>query len=204
VLFHSLLTVPKRISGTAYDRAKARISDHLDRERGKPLNLRKKASDLAFRLGITRGTLSGMLSDEQKAPERGLLHHLDKIADFLDITPSDLVRRQDTPLVELSALEWRIIQHVRQFPPSVREQIVLFYDYFGGLLPEEREQNQWWVKLRRLSAERRQAVERTLDEQFAAQMRSQLGRGTGPAAPASRSRKPPSSAPAAGTRRKNE
>lgn len=167
---------------TAHERIQARLRKLIDQEREKPANLRKNQVRLAEELRVAKSTINEML---ESAPQQGLLYHLDRIATFYRTTPAELVRGDNSPYMELTPLEARIIAHIRQFPTSVQEQILSLYDYFGGLLPEEKQRAEWWLKLRRLSAERRQAVERTLDAQYAAQIQSQREKGSGPAAPAS-------------------
>ncbi len=173
----------KRPTETAVDRLKVRMTARFEAEKDKPRDLRRSQSDLAEKLGIGRSTLNEALSGE--SARRGLLHHLDAIADYFNVTPSLLVHRNDTNLIELRGDEYRFVSHLRQMPTSVQEHLLLLLDFFAGLLPEEREHRRIWMQLRALRPERRAVVLKTLDDQMADQRRTRQGKDTGPAAPGS-------------------
>lgn len=166
----------------AVQRLRDRISIRLDDERKQPRGFRKTQRGLAARLGITQGALSEMLSGP--AATRGLLAHLDKIADYFGVPPSLLVHANDTALIELQRGEWRLVQHWRRLPPETQDAIMEVFDYFAGLLPEEKEQRRLYVKWRKLSAAQREQMERTLDDQIRGS-RFRRDPDTEPAAPAS-------------------
>lgn len=186
----------KKPHDTAVDRLKLRMMARFEAEKDKPRDLRRSQSDLAEKLGISRSTLNEALSGD--SARRGLLHHLDTIADYFNVTPSLLVHRNDTNLIELRGDEYRFVSHLRQMPPAVREQLLLLLDFFAGLLPEEREHRRIWMQLRALRPERRAVVLKTLDDQMADQRRTRQGKDTGPAAQGSAEQTPRASVKADG------
>lgn len=157
---------------TAQERVKDRVNDILNAQGDKPRALRRTMSGLAEAIGVRLSTLSDLLNEELPAAEKGWLYRLDDMAEYVGVTPSDLVKRTDDPLVELSPMEHRVLKHLRQFPPVVQEQIAFLYDYFGGLLPEELEERRWLVRIRRLNARNRAALDDTIRGYLLSQRRA--------------------------------
>jgi transcriptional regulator with XRE-family HTH domain len=129
-------------------RLKARISAALDATRDRPLPLRKTQVGLADACNITKQTLNEQLNGPNA--QRGLLVHLDQIAEYLETTPTALVQQGDTALVELAGDEQRLIKHWRHLSLTTRIAVMDLLAYFDGLLPEEREERRWWQEIRRI------------------------------------------------------
>ena len=151
---------------TAGDRLRARIRARLEDERDKPRLLRRTQQGLAKAMGISPGSLSELLDSNPKAPrERGLLENLDTVAKYLGMPPSFFVHRDDTSVVELQNDEPRLITYWRQLPAYIQQGLMDTLTYVAGLLPEEREQRRWWVKIRRIADPARRAeVEQLIDD----------------------------------------
>jgi len=137
---------------TRYDspvvRLKRRIADRLDEDRDKPMALRRTQKGLADKLGVTKSTLHEMLNGH--AAQQGALARLDVIADYLGMSPAELVKSERSRLMELSIAEQRIIQQWRDWPREVRATVLRLFDYFGGLLPEEQEAREYGYLLRQI------------------------------------------------------
>lgn len=142
---------------TAVDRLKRRISDRIDADKDKPRQYRRSQTGLADKIGINKATLNELLNGPSS--HRGLLAHLDKIADYFGVPASLLVHRNDTAMMELQQGEYRILQHWRTFPPDVQDRIEDLFTYFAGLLPEEKEQRRIWVQWSRLDPKDRTRIE---------------------------------------------
>lgn len=168
----------------------------LDSYRDRPRAMRKTQQGLAEYIGISKATLNEQLNGA--GATRGLLFRLDKIAEYLDTTPAELVQRLDANLAELTTDEQRVIRHWRDFPPHVRDMLLAMLDYFGGLFPEEKEQRHIWWRWRRLTEPRRARVQTVLDLAWAEQMKEKTAKATTRGAPAPSSG---SSAPAGARRR---
>lgn len=180
----------------ASQRLLRRISDRLDADRDKPRGYRRSQSGLAAKLGISKGALSDLLHGP--ATSRGLMAHLDKIAEYFGVPPSLLVHKNDTALMELEQGEYRILLHWRNFPVDVQEQIASMFDYFAGLLPEEKEERRIWQRWRRLSPPNRARLEAMLEDTLKAE---QLAKRATRAAPAAADRTAESLAPGQTRRR---
>jgi hypothetical protein len=146
---------------TAAERLQRRIRERLDAEKLTAIQFRRTQRGLSKRLQIGDSAISELLT--QPASTRGLLRYLDTIADYLGVPPSLLIHRNDTKMIEVGPGEYRLLTHWRNFPADIQQQIMVLFDYFGGLLPEERAQRLWWSKMRRLSAADRRLVEQTID-----------------------------------------
>lgn len=151
----------------AVDRLKDRIADRIDADRDKPRGVRYSQVDLAKRLGIKRSTLNELINGPSS--QRGLLKHLDTIADYFSVPPSLLIHRNDSAVMELTREEYRVVAHWRTLPPEVRESAMGVLDYLSGLLPEEREERSIWLRWRRLGAKSRLHMEKTLSDALAAE-----------------------------------
>lgn len=156
------MLVAFKLSGNAVQRLRLRISERLDADKDKPQGFRRTQRGLAKRIGISEPTLSELLSGPQAT--RGLLAHLDKIADYFGVPPSLLIHRNDTALMEIAPEEYRVIKHWREFPRDVQEQIAAMFDYFAGILPEEKEERRIWQRWRRLSPPARARLESILED----------------------------------------
>lgn len=155
---------PKRPQETPVDRLKRRITDRIDADRDKPRGYRRTQVGLAEKMGISKATLNELLNGP--SAQRGLLARLDLIADYFGITPSLLVHRNDTSLIELRADEYRLITHWRNMPADVQQTVMDAFDYFVGLLPEEREARRIWRMWRALGSRDRAELEELLREAY--------------------------------------
>ena len=133
---------------TASTRVRQRIARLLD-DRG------QTQRSLARALGHGDQWASNLLSG------RSMLawDDLDKVAAFLNVPPSELVRVSDDPW-ELTPTEMRAIRAMRMLPPSVRDHLVTLADYLVGTTPDEVE---ILKQVRELSDENRRLVERWID-----------------------------------------
>lgn len=153
----------KKRADTAVDRLASRIADLIEADRHRPQALRRSQTGLADFIGVSKGTLSEMLHG--KRAEQGALARLDKIAEYFGVPTSFLVRRHDTPLMELQHGEFRLLLHWRRFPPSVQQRMMEVFDYFAGLLPEEQEARRWWHRVQLIrNTDARRAIERAIDD----------------------------------------
>lgn len=135
---------------SALQRARARI-------KGRLLDLHKKDKDLAEALKVNKASVSAMLNPNPKdpSPERGLLHRLDDIAKFLDVPPSFFFIKREHSVIELHGDEPKLIAHWRRLPKSVQRDVLDMFAFVAGLLPEEREERELWLLVRRLRARKR-------------------------------------------------
>lgn len=183
--------MPKR-QRNAVERLKDRISDRLDAERDKPRSLRKTQRGLADHIGIKEGTLSELLKGPSSS--RGLLAYLDGIADYFHVPPSLLVHKNDTALMELQPGEYKVLQHWRRFPIDVQESMMALFDYFGGLMPEEKEIRRLGSLWARLTPNERENIERTIRDQIRGRRILRAG-DSGAVAQASSHERPAATAP---------
>lgn len=156
----------------AVDRLKDRIAERIDADRDRPRGIRYSQSGLAKRLGINRSTLNELINGPSS--QRGLLTHLDTIADYFGVPPSLLVHANDTASMELTREEYRVVAHWRTLPPEVRASAMGVLDYLSGLLPEEREERSIWLRWRRLGAPSRLRMEGILSDALAAERNTRL------------------------------
>lgn len=161
----------------AVERLRRRISDRLDADSDKPRAFRRTQRGLAEKIGISDQTLSELLHGP--ASQRGLLAHLDKIGEYFGVPPSLLVHKNDTALIELRPNEYRLVQHWRNMPEDVQRTVMDAFDYFVGLLPEEREARKIWRMWRALGSRDRVELEEMLREAY--RTRRIVGAKTAPA-----------------------
>jgi transcriptional regulator with XRE-family HTH domain len=160
--------VPKRPADTAVHRLKARIADLIDQDRHRPAGLRRTQKGLADHIGVAKSTLNEMLNEE--GATQGALARLDKIADYFGVTPTMLVRRSDTALVELKTGEFRLLTHWRRLPASVQQRIMEMFDFFAGLAPEEQEARRLWHRYQLIrSSTVRAAIDKAIQDALRAQ-----------------------------------
>jgi hypothetical protein len=144
---------------TAAERVRGRIKARL-------LHMNKDQEWLASALRISAPSVSEMLSPpkRRKRPERGLLHRLDDIAKALDMPPSYFIVKNERAVVELHGDEHKLIAHWRRLPKGVHRQVMDLFTFVAGLLPEEREERELWLMIRRLgSADRSGMVQLARD-----------------------------------------
>lgn len=122
--------------------------ERLDEDRNKPMASRRTQVKLAAHIGITKSALNELLHGQSAT--QGLLARLDGIADYLDLSPAELVKAESSTLMELSVAEQRIVQQWRDWPREVRAAVLRLFDYFGGLLPEEQDAREHWYLFRQL------------------------------------------------------
>jgi transcriptional regulator with XRE-family HTH domain len=144
------------------ERVRLRTKELFDRERHKPRAYQRRTQKgLAGKLGIEPGTLSNALNGRDSHAIR--LKHVDVIAEYFGVPPALLVMLPSNTLHELAPDEVRLIAHWRDFPLDVQERVMAMFDYFAGLLPEEKEQRRWWIKVSRIRKPVRSPVYRTGD-----------------------------------------
>jgi transcriptional regulator with XRE-family HTH domain len=61
---------------------------------------------------------------------------LDKVAKFLRVPPSEIVRMSEDAW-ELTPTEMRVVRALRMLPPAVRDHLVTLADYLIGATPDE-------------------------------------------------------------------
>lgn len=79
------------------------------------------------------------------------LRDLDAVADVLGVPPGELVRRDDTIVLELSHTEYRMVKFFRAMPDIARQHLVEYFGYIFGL------------QQRALDAQARERDERTAE-----------------------------------------
>lgn len=155
---HSVVPLPTVAhADDAAQRLVDNINAILDREKSKPRQFRKKQKDIAALLGVTPATISQTLKRRDGSTFR--LVYLDALADLLGTTPTDLLKRPESTVWELTADEARWVRYYRMWTKDVRATILGLLTYFAGLLPEEREQFRFWSLISPLSEQGRLMVE---------------------------------------------
>src|SRR5688572_10450224 len=103
------LSVPPHMRGDVQTRIRSRIRDRL-------AELRMHQRELAQRCGHDDSWITGILAGRQG------LHwkDFDTVADVLELTPSDLVRYEDSLMLEVKPTEARLPHSYRQWPASIR------------------------------------------------------------------------------------
>lgn len=142
------IRVASTSSKTAVDRLKARIAARIDSDRHRERAVRYSQVGLAAKIGINKSTLNELLNGPSS--KRGLLTHLDAIADYLNLSPAELVKGERSKLMELSVAEQQIVQQWRDWPREIRAAVLRLFDHFGGLLPEEQEAREYGYLFRQL------------------------------------------------------
>lgn len=165
----------------AFQRTTSRILLRLDALKKRPLDSRKTASDLARELEISKGSLHDLLHSNAT---QGLLVRLDQIADFLGMTPAELVARKDSELMELSPQERRFIGAVRGLPKPVSAQLLSVLEFFSQADPDAVEQREWLALIRRLNtAGQRSAVRQYVQRVIQQGVAQRRGRESAPGLP---------------------
>ena len=106
-------------------RIRKRIRDRLD-------DLGMTARELAIACGNSDGWISGLLDGRQG------LHwkDFDRVAEKLGLSPSELVRYDDSELRELTPSEMRVLRHFQEWPESIRHRWLDVLDYFSSTAPD--------------------------------------------------------------------
>ena len=153
----------KRREPNAVERLKDRIKDRIDADKHRPAGLRWTFVGLANHIGITKGSLSDMLNG--KNAQQGALARLDRIADYFGQTPTALIQRHDTAVIEVQPNEFRLLAYWRRFPTSVQARIMEMFDYFAGLPPEEQEARRLWHRFQLIrNPKARAAIDQAIDD----------------------------------------
>jgi len=170
--------MPAKSRDSAVDRLKRRIAAKIDSDRDRPRDVRLSQKGLADRLGVTKGTLSEMLSGP--SAQRGLLAHLDNISDYLGLPVAELVAPYNSRLAELRPEEQRLLAVWRSWPSDVRSRLLSVLEFFGELSPDQIEQRNWLHDLRRINDGQRAALRKTLDVMLKERAASRRGRSAPP------------------------
>ena len=122
--FYGLLAA-QMVTPDAATRVRQRIARLLD-ERG--------VTQRAFAKAIGHGDqwASNLLSGRSQLT----WDDLDKVAKFLNVPPSEIVRVSEDPW-ELTPTEMRVVRALRMLPPLVRDHLVTLADYLIGATPDE-------------------------------------------------------------------
>lgn len=79
------------------------------------------------------GWISGILSGRQ-----GLhVKYFDAVADKLGLSPSDLVRYDDSELRELTPREMRLLRHYQEWPNDMQDRWLAMLDFFTSEIPDK-------------------------------------------------------------------
>jgi transcriptional regulator with XRE-family HTH domain len=107
-------------------RIRKRIRDRLD-------DLGMTGRELAKACGNSDGWISGLLEGRQG------LHwkDFDRVAEKLGLSPSELVRYDDSELRELTPSEMRVLRHFREWPESIKHRWLDVLDYFAATAPDQ-------------------------------------------------------------------
>lgn len=106
-------------------RIRKRIRDRLD-------ELGMTGRELAQACGNSDGWVSGLLEGRQG------LHwkDFDRVAAKLGLSPSELVRYDDSELRELTPSEMRLLRHFQEWPEPIRHRWLDVLDYFASTAPD--------------------------------------------------------------------
>jgi hypothetical protein len=142
------------------ERMRVRIRARLDELGMTSRELAQKArpgeSDLALDSWIS-GILTGVQALSWK--------HFDAVCSALSLSPSDLVREDDSTLRELTPTEMALLRHYQQWPTQIQERWLRLLDYFSASLPDP-ESAKFLDEVRELSL-----VDRRLLRQYLSQLR---------------------------------
>lgn len=106
-------------------RIRKRIRDRLD-------ELGMTGRELARACGNSDGWISGLLEGRQG------LHwkDFDRVAEKLGLSPSELVRYDDSELRELTPSQMKLLRHFQEWPESIRHRWLDVLDYFASTAPD--------------------------------------------------------------------
>lgn len=135
--------------------AKARVRERI---RARLEELGMTGREVAWALGKSDSWISGILHDEQ-----GLqLEDLDAVAEYLRLSPTELVRYDDSELRELRPHEMRLLRHYQQWPWQIQERWLRVLDYFAITTPDQ-DIAKMVDRLRDMSPPKRRRLRRFLD-----------------------------------------
>lgn len=154
--FQKCALLPARMADTPRTRVRQRIKRLLE-DRGKTQRA------LARFLGHSDQWASNLLRGEFTLS----LDEIDRVAAFLNVPPSEIVRVSDDAW-ELSPSEMRVIRSLRMLPPPVRDHLVTLADYLVGVTPEEVE---LLNRIRALTVANMQVVDRWIEMKLFEQVR---------------------------------
>jgi transcriptional regulator with XRE-family HTH domain len=77
--------------------------------------------------------ISGILAGRQGVH----LKHLDALADKLALSPSELVRHDDSALRELTPREMRLLKYYQDWPNEMQDRWLAMLDYFTSAIPDK-------------------------------------------------------------------
>jgi transcriptional regulator with XRE-family HTH domain len=123
-----------------------RIRDRMD-------ELHMTGRELAKACGHSDAWISGILVG------RDGLHwsDFDKVANKLGLSPSELVRHDDSEVRELTPTEMRLLRHYQSWPKDIQERWLALVDFFSAGLPD-RETAEVLDRVRSLPASFRRPV----------------------------------------------
>ena len=93
------------------------------------------------------------------------LDEIDRVAAFLNVPPSEIIRLSDDPW-ELNPTEMRVVRALRMLPPVIRDHLVTLADYLIGATPEE---VNLLRQIRQLTADELRMIEHWIDVTLLAQ-----------------------------------
>ncbi len=91
------------------------------------------------------------------------MRDLDRIAEYLGVPPAQLIAEDGNTLWELRPSEMRLIRIWRDWPLEIQQNALFMLSYFAGLAPAEKAVRRLLSKLRRLSRNDQDYIERTMD-----------------------------------------
>lgn len=142
------------------ERMRVRIRARLDELGMTARELAQKArpgeSDLALDSWIS-GILTGVQALSWK--------HFDAVCAALNMSPTELVREDDSVLRELTPTEMALLRHYQQWPAQIQDRWLRLLDYFSASLPDP-EGARFLDEVRELNQ-----VDRRLLRQYLAQLR---------------------------------
>lgn len=131
-----------------------------------PTRVRQRIARLLDDRGLTQRALaralehgdqwaSNLLSGRQQLA----WEDVDKVAKFLRVPPSELVRVSDDAW-ELTPTEMRVVRALRMLPPTIRDHLVTLADYLIGATPDE---VNLLKRIRQLDADELRQIEHWID-----------------------------------------
>lgn len=77
--------------------------------------------------------ITDIIDGPEKEGQDLRLRDLDAVADVLGVPPGELVRRDDTIVLELTHTEYRMVKFFRSMPDIARQHLVEYFSYIFGL-----------------------------------------------------------------------
>lgn len=63
--------------------------------------------------------------------------YFDEVCEALGLSPSELVRHDDTQLRELTPREMRVLRYYQEWPPDMQDRWLAMLDFFSGSIPDK-------------------------------------------------------------------